>query len=116
MEIRKFIPKAITVFSLLVTAACATINKGDNVYIEGAALGSNPYSESVIKPEDWKCQVPAGSYTVLAIDLDFDIININNCWIKRKNVNLSTKPPKPTVTPFPTQDPFIPLPISTPQK
>lgn len=116
MEIRKFIPKAITVFGLLTTAACATIKEGDNVYVNDLARGSNPYSESAIKPEDWKCQVPAGSYTVLAIDPDFDIININYCWIKEENVNLSTKPPKPTSTSLPTQNPFIPLSTSTPQK
>lgn len=109
----------ITIFSLVSAniAFGSEIKVKDIVYVAGqGANGTTQYSNNPAHPQSWDCKIEPGQWEVEDVDPKFNIINVNGCWIDVNNSNLSIKPPKPTSTPFPTQNPFIPLPTSTPQE
>lgn len=101
-------------FVLAISAYGSEINTGYTVDVTGQAHGTYPYSNNSAHPRSWDCKVEPGQWEVKKADRDLGIIEVNGCWINVNDVNLSIKPPKPTSTPFPTQNPFIPLPTSTP--
>lgn len=116
MEKLRILPRALIVLGLLAQAACTVINRSDIVYITGnGAHGTNPYSESAAAPQDWKCQIPPGQNVVDDVDPRLDIVEIDGCWIRADNSNLSLTPPTPTKTAFPTPNVWITV-TPTPKK
>ena len=96
------------IMASLLAACGGEIKSGGKVWITGdGANGTNPYSTNSAAPSDLKCQVPAVEYQIEDVDVQFDIIKVENCWLSASNRNVRTKAPSPTSTPFPTPSVFV---------
>ncbi len=85
-------------------AACTSIESGSKVYLDKDIRGSYPYSVSVYANP---CTVKAGEHLVDNVDPDFNIIEIDRCWINANAAGIKTKP-TPTRTTYPTPNVWVP--------